>query len=82
MQYQRIGIVSFIITFFEFIINKKDVERHSRYNLLRNKQYGSRLERSTTDVLAYITHKINVVLENKFITRNIDLYISKAVDKA
>ena len=79
-NYRPIAITCVLSKIMEKAINEQ-VLRHLKSNkLIHNKQYGFRQHRSTSDILAYVTHIRNKTLEAGNETLDVALDISKASD--
>ena len=80
-DYRPIAITSTLGKVFEIILNHHIVKHLEKNNLLNDKQYGFRQERSTVDLLCLLTHTLLKTTDNHGETHTIALDISKAFDK-
>jgi hypothetical protein len=80
-NYRPIALVCVAAKIFEKYVNIHIVDFLEKHNLISDKQYGFRHQRSTGDLLTYVTHLWQSSLENFGESFVIALDISKAFDK-
>merc|ERR1712035_158174 len=80
-NYRPIALLSCLSKTFETILNRKFLKHLSTHNLLSDHQYGFRKERSTGDLLAFLTDSWSSSLRDFGETFSIALDISKAFDR-
>ncbi len=79
--YRPIALLSCLSKAFETILNKRFLKPLSSFNLLSDRQYGFRKERSTGDLLAFLTNSWSFFLSRFGETFAVALDISKAFDR-
>ncbi len=79
-SYRPIALLSCLSKAFETIHNKWFIKHLSSFNLLSDRQYGFRKERSTGDLLAFLTDSWSASLSRFGETFAVVLDISKAFD--
>ncbi len=79
--YRLIALLSCLSKAFETILNKWFLKHLSRFNLLPDRQYNFRKERSTGDLLAFLTNSWSSSLCRFGETFAVALDISKAFDR-
>ncbi len=80
-NYRPIALLSCLSKAFETILNKWFLKHLSSLNLLSDRQYGFRKERSTGDLLAFPTNSWSSSFSRFGETFAVDLDISKAFDR-
>ena len=80
-NYRPIALTSVLSKVFESILNRKIWEHLSSHNLISDRQYGFRKERSTGDLLSLLTDTWASAFEGFGESFAIALYISKAFDR-
>ena len=78
---QTIALNSWLSKVFEFILNKKILKHLSLHNLLSDRQYGFRRDRSTGDLLAFLIESWSSSFRDFGETFVAALIISKAFDR-
>ena len=80
-NYRPIALISCLSKVFESILNKK-IQRHlSRHNFLSDRQYGFRKNRSTGDLLSFLSNSWSSSFRGFGETFAVALDISKAFDR-
>ena len=79
-NYRPISILPPLSKLFEKIVHKRLYNFLTKFNILHNSQFGFRAGHSTDDALTLILHKIHEALEQRKITMNVYLDLSKAFD--
>ena len=80
-NYRPIAIIPVIAKVFERYVNHNIKEFIEASKIVDDKQYGFRSNRSTGDLLAYVTHKWNNAMENHGESFAVALDIAKAFDR-
>ncbi len=80
-NYRPVAFLSCLSKVFESILHRKIVKHLSTFNLLSDRQYGFRKERSTGDLLAFLTISWSSALNYFCETFAFALDISKAFDR-
>ncbi|MBV2145217.1 MAG: hypothetical protein KTM48_00495, partial [Wolbachia endosymbiont of Pissodes strobi] len=77
-NYRPIALLPIISKVMEHVATTQVLENN---RIISDNQYGFRTERSTGDILAYVTHIWSRAIENQEESRAIALDISKAFDR-
>ena len=79
-NYRPISLLSVFGKIFEQLLNKQIFRHLNSHNLLSDFQFGFRRQRSSADLLAFLTEHISRILDKRGESRSVSLDISKAFD--
>ena len=80
-NYRPVALLSVISKVMEKAINQHLLKYLEAHNIINDRQYGFRKQRSTGDLLTYVTHLWNNAIEQHGESRAVALDISKAFDR-
>jgi len=80
-NYRPIAIASILSKIMETVLNRKLMKYLETKGLISDRQYGFRPNRSTGDLMTYISHKLSATLHDEGEACAVALDISKAFDR-